>query len=62
MSSVIPLTEDQRDAVQELLNISMGQAANSLARECKNICVSGILNLLKGMQNANIRQTYRSAS
>lgn len=32
MSSVIPLTEDQRDAVQELLNISMGQTANSLAQ------------------------------
>ena len=31
MSSVISLTEDQRDALQELMNISMGQAANSLA-------------------------------
>lgn len=27
-----PLTEDQRDALQELMNISMGQAANALAR------------------------------
>ncbi len=31
MSSTISLTEDQRDALQELMNISMGQAANSLA-------------------------------
>ncbi len=31
MSSVISLTEEQRDALQELMNISMGQAANSLA-------------------------------
>lgn len=31
MSSEISLTEDQRDALQELMNISMGQAANSLA-------------------------------
>ena len=28
----VPLTEDQRDALQELMNISMGQAANALAR------------------------------
>ncbi|MFN6972487.1 MAG: chemotaxis protein CheC, partial [Rheinheimera sp.] len=27
-----PLTEEQRDALQELMNISMGQAANALAR------------------------------
>lgn len=41
MSSVIPLTEDQRDAVQELLNISMGQAANSLAQLIETqICIS----------------------
>lgn len=26
------LSEEQRDALQELMNISMGQAANSLAR------------------------------
>ncbi|APE06935.1 MAG: chemotaxis protein CheC [Alteromonas sp.] len=32
MSIVLPLDEDQRDALQELLNISMGQAANSLAQ------------------------------
>jgi chemotaxis protein CheC len=32
MSAVIPLDEEQRDALQELLNISMGQAANSLAQ------------------------------
>ena len=32
MSAVIPLEEEQRDALQELLNISMGQAANSLAQ------------------------------
>jgi chemotaxis protein CheC len=32
MSSVLPLKEEQRDALQELLNISMGQAANSLAQ------------------------------
>ena len=32
MSSVLPLDEEQRDALQELLNISMGQAANSLAQ------------------------------
>ena len=31
MSSTISLNEDQRDALQELMNISMGQAANSLA-------------------------------
>ncbi|MBU2979686.1 chemotaxis protein CheC [Alteromonas sp. C1M14] len=31
MNSVITLSEDQRDALQELMNISMGQAANSLA-------------------------------
>lgn len=31
MSSTISLSEDQRDALQELMNISMGQAANSLA-------------------------------
>ncbi|EPN6603426.1 MerR family DNA-binding transcriptional regulator [Providencia rettgeri] len=32
-------------------------------RECKNICVNGILiNSLEGYQNANIRQTYRSAA
>lgn len=28
----VPLTEEQRDALQELMNISMGQAANALAR------------------------------
>lgn len=28
----VPLTEVQRDALQELMNISMGQAANALAR------------------------------
>lgn len=28
----VPLTEAQRDALQELMNISMGQAANALAR------------------------------
>ena len=32
MSIVLPLDEEQRDALQELLNISMGQAANSLAQ------------------------------
>lgn len=32
MSTVFPLDEEQRDALQELLNISMGQAANSLAQ------------------------------
>lgn len=32
MSIVLPLDEDQKDALQELLNISMGQAANSLAQ------------------------------
>lgn len=32
MSTVLPLDEEQRDALQELLNISMGQAANSLAQ------------------------------
>ena len=31
MSSTISLNEHQRDALQELMNISMGQAANSLA-------------------------------
>ncbi|NVK55616.1 MAG: chemotaxis protein CheC [Alteromonadaceae bacterium] len=31
MSSVISLSDDQQDALQELMNISMGQAANSLA-------------------------------
>jgi len=31
MSNTISLNEDQRDALQELMNISMGQAANSLA-------------------------------
>lgn len=31
MNKLISLTEDQRDALQELMNISMGQAANSLA-------------------------------
>ncbi|MBU3021167.1 chemotaxis protein CheC [Aestuariibacter sp. A3R04] len=31
MNGVTTLTEDQRDALQELMNISMGQAANSLA-------------------------------
>ena len=31
MTADIALTEDQRDALQELMNISMGQAANSLA-------------------------------
>ncbi|BFT31406.1 chemotaxis protein CheC [Alteromonas sp. D210916BOD_24] len=31
MSIVLPLDEDQKDALQELINISMGQAANSLA-------------------------------
>jgi chemotaxis protein CheC len=28
----VPLSEEQRDALQELMNISMGQAANALAR------------------------------
>ena len=28
----VPLSEKQRDALQELMNISMGQAANALAR------------------------------
>ncbi|WP_462154536.1 chemotaxis protein CheX [Pseudoalteromonas piscicida] len=28
----MPLSEEQRDGLQELMNISMGQAANSLAR------------------------------
>lgn len=32
MSIVLPLDEEQQDALQELLNISMGQAANSLAQ------------------------------
>ena len=32
MSIVLPLDEEQRDALHELLNISMGQAANSLAQ------------------------------
>ena len=32
MSIVLSLDEEQRDALQELLNISMGQAANSLAQ------------------------------
>ncbi|MEC8418813.1 MAG: chemotaxis protein CheX [Pseudomonadota bacterium] len=32
MSIELPLDEEQRDALQELLNISMGQAANSLAQ------------------------------
>ena len=32
MSIVLPLDEEQRDALQELLNISMGQAANSHAQ------------------------------
>jgi len=32
MSIVLPLDEEQRDALQELLNITMGQAANSLAQ------------------------------
>ena len=31
MNDAIAFTEDQRDALQELMNISMGQAANSLA-------------------------------
>lgn len=31
MNETIALNEDQRDALQELMNISMGQAANSLA-------------------------------
>ncbi len=31
MSSMITLSADQQDALQELMNISMGQAANSLA-------------------------------
>ena len=31
MNDTIALSEDQRDALQELMNISMGQAANSLA-------------------------------
>lgn len=31
MSIVAPLTEDQRDALQEITNIAMGQAASSLA-------------------------------
>lgn len=31
MIDAIALSEDQRDALQELMNISMGQAANSLA-------------------------------
>ena len=31
MTHAIALSEDQRDALQELMNISMGQAANSLA-------------------------------
>lgn len=31
MNDAITLSEDQRDALQELMNISMGQAANSLA-------------------------------
>ncbi|WP_296043347.1 chemotaxis protein CheC [uncultured Alteromonas sp.] len=31
MNDAIALSEDQRDALQELMNISMGQAANSLA-------------------------------
>jgi chemotaxis protein CheC len=31
MSVVAPLTEDQRDALQEITNIAMGQAASSLA-------------------------------
>ena len=31
MNTVAPLNADQQDALQELLNISMGQAANSLA-------------------------------
>lgn len=30
--SIAPLTEDQRDALQEVLNIAMGQAGDSLAR------------------------------
>lgn len=30
--SLTPLTEDQRDALQEVLNIAMGQAGDSLAR------------------------------
>ena len=31
--------------------------------ECKNICVNGILsNIEEGYQNANIRQTHRSAA
>ena len=32
MSIVLPLDEEQRDALQEILNISKGQAANSLAQ------------------------------
>jgi len=32
MTTEFPLDEEQRDALQELLNISMGQAANSLAQ------------------------------
>ncbi len=31
MTSQVSLSEDQQDALQELMNISMGQAANSLA-------------------------------
>lgn len=35
--STVQISVDQKDALQEILNISMGQAANSLARliECK---------------------------
>jgi len=36
---------------------------NRNGRECKNICVNGILsNIEEGYQNANIRQTHRSAA
>jgi chemotaxis protein CheC len=31
MSTVTPLTEDQRDAMQEITNVAMGQAASQLA-------------------------------
>ncbi|MDC8832343.1 chemotaxis protein CheC [Alteromonas gilva] len=70
MSSIMTLSEDQQDALQELMNISMGQAANSLAHLIETkigisipnitaVTPSGLYDLVRHNQQAHYtRQSF----